>query len=91
MAKENLKVGDLVQWGVPGVDPSLVHAMVIDYWDGRGGDVPFWTAMRGDGTKWTVARWSRSSGNVTSRGNWWSIAQIGGDRRMRVQTSSVLV
>ena len=90
MAKEVLKIGDLVQWGVPGVDKTPIHAMVIDYWDGRDGDVKFWIAMRGDGTKWTVSPYSFASGKVTNRGSWWQVAQIGVSG-MRVRLSGVLV
>lgn len=91
MAKEMLKIGDLVKWGVPGVDKSPIHAMVIDYWDGRDGDPKFWMAMRGDGTKWKLYRVNAPTRGrqcyPSSRGSWWGIE---GDRFV-CATSSVLV
>ena len=93
MAKEMLKIGDLVEWGVPGVDYKKgigmvpQHAMVIDFEDGIDGVVPFWIAMRGDGTKWALTPWIPAIG--PEQGKWWDISQIGGTARVR--TSPVFV
>ena len=70
MAKEMLKIGDLVQWRVPSLDKTPIHAMVIDYCED--GDMKFWTAMRGDGTKWAVSLWGFAHEKY-----WWDLAQIG--------------
>jgi len=96
MAKVELKVGDLIQWGVPGFDNKeeigMVPqpAMVIDFEydiDGAGIAIPSWIAMRGDGTKWalTPSRGYRGP----NRGKWWDISQIGGTARVRTSPNFI--
>ena len=84
MAKEMLKIGDLVEWGVPGVDKTPIHAMVIEYYDGRwtDGEV-YWIAMRGDGSRWTINRCTSPDRTGycknSNRGSWWSMNRLGPD------------
>ena len=90
MAKEMLKVGDLVQWGVPGVDKTPIHAMVIEHMEVHLGaeGKSIWIAIRGDGTKWSAMRCT-GTGQISSRGTWWSVNRT--DVSSKVVVGGILV
>jgi|LakMenEpi03Aug12_release.lakeMendotaPanAssembly.Ray.scaffolds.fasta_scaffold3375661_1 hypothetical protein len=91
MAKQELKVGDLVKWGIPSKEKEIQHAMVVEFHDSYGDGIPpYWIAMRGDGSRWSICR-ATQTGKTSTRGTWFNVSKLRGDRWDRVTVSGVLV